>query len=265
MHDSANPRPHRDSPARTTAPSLLAGIRQAATALGASIGLPRSKRRMRENHQRMAESIPAHSKWWRESVHDPAAPLHYVALGDSAAQGLGARHPSLSYVGQLAETIAVAIDAPVRVTNLSVSGATTELCIRDQLPRLRDLAPDVLTVAIGANDIARWEPAAFARNIRQIFDALPDHAIVAELPCFHLPRAERRVAEANRMLRAAAAARRFTLVPLHAATKGVGVRGILTQFANDMFHPNEHGYRVWAAAFAPAVVARARAVVASRG
>lgn len=215
---------------------------------------------MRDHNRRMAESIPAHSKWWREAPADPKATLHYVALGDSAAQGLGARHPSLSYVGQLADRIERAIEAPVRVTNLSVSGATTELCIRDQLPRLRELAPDVVTVAIGANDIARWDATEFERNIREILDALPPHAIVADLPCFHLPRAERRVAEANRMLRAAAAARGLTLVPLHATTKGVGLRGILTQFANDMFHPNEHGYRVWADAFTTAAVARARAV-----
>ena len=31
---------------------------------------------------------------------------------------------------------------------------------------------------------------------------------------------------------------------------------MLTQFANDLFHPNDHGYRVWASAFLPAVTAR---------
>ncbi|WP_431278285.1 hypothetical protein [Leifsonia poae] len=31
---------------------------------------------------------------------------------------------------------------------------------------------------------------------------------------------------------------------------------MLTQFAEDLFHPNDHGYRVWASAFLPEVTAR---------
>ena len=140
--------------------------------------------------------------------------------------------------------------------NLSVSGATTELAVRDQLPRFRTLQPELVTVAIGANDIAGWNPAAFERNIRSIFAELPAHAIVADLPCFHLRHNERKVAEANRMLRAMAREHGLAVAPLHELTRRRGLRGILTEFANDMFHPNDHGYRVWADAFGPAVSAR---------
>jgi lysophospholipase L1-like esterase len=59
------------------------------------------------------------------------------------------------------------------------------------------------------------------------------------------------VAEANRILRMVAAEFGLTVVPLHATTKRQGIRSIATQFANDFFHPNDRGYRVWAEAFLP--------------
>ena len=127
-------------------------------------------------------------------------------------------------------------------------------------PRFRLLSPDVVTVSIGANDIADWDPGAFDRNIRTIFAELPPHAVVADLPCFHFPHNERKVAEANRMLRAAAREHGLVVAPLHETTRSQGLRGILTQFARDMFHPNDHGYAVWAEAFRPSVEARAAAV-----
>ena len=79
---------------------------------------------------------------------------------------------------------------------------------------------------------------------------------MADVPCFYLPHNERKVAVANRILREAAAERELTVVPLHDTMKRQGVKGVLTQFANDLFHPNDHGYRVWASAFLPAVTTR---------
>ncbi len=113
-----------------------------------------------------------------------------------------------------------------------------------------------MTVAIGANDIAGWDPAVFERGIRSIFAALPPHALVADLPYFYFPHNERKVAVANRIVRRVAAEHDLTVVPLHATTKHQGVTGILTQFAIDLFHPNDHGYRVWADAFAPSLAAQ---------
>ncbi|KRC62040.1 esterase [Agromyces sp. Root81] len=200
----------------------------------------------------MNETLPIHSKWWRDHAKADGE-LLYVAIGDSAAQGIGASRPDRSYVGMIADELRESTGRSVRVVNLSVSGATTALAVRDQLPRFRGLRPDVVTVSIGANDIADWDPVRFDRNIRSIFAELPLHAVVADLPCFHFPHNERKVAEANRMLRAAAREHGLVVVGLHEATRRQGLRGILTQFARDMFHPNDHGYAVWADAFRPAL------------
>jgi acyl-CoA thioesterase I len=237
---------------RSSLPALASGSRLAASTLLGALGLRPFRQRVLERRSTLNDTLPVHSKWWRDhSASD--GELLYVAIGDSAAQGIGASAPDRSYVGLLAEHARAVTGRSIRVVNLSVSGATTELAVCDQLPRLRVLEPDLVTVAIGANDIAQWDPAAFERNIRSIFAELPAHAIVAELPCFHLRHHERKVAVANRMLRAIAREHGLTVVPLHALTRRRGLRGILTEFAKDMFHPNDHGYRVWAEAFRPAV------------
>jgi lysophospholipase L1-like esterase len=202
---------------------------------------------------RLAGNIPVNSKYWRERAAETGE-LLYVAIGDSAAQGIGASRPGRSYVGQLVTRLR----HPLRVVNLAISGATVRLAIESELPRLAKLEPDILTVCIGANDIADFDAGRFERDIRELFAALPAHAIVADLPSFYFLPAERKVREANRLLRAAAAEHGFTVVDLHARTRRQGLWGVSRQFAGDLFHPNDRGYRVWAEAFAPAVEKRLR-------
>lgn len=242
-------------PVRSSVPALVLGSGLAASTLLGALGVRPFRERVLERRSTLNDTLPVHSKWWRD--HGTAdGELLYVAIGDSAAQGIGASRPDRSYVGLLAEHAHEVTGRSIRVANLSVSGATSELAVRDQLPRFRALEPDLVTVAIGANDIAHWDPAAFERDIRSIFAELPAHAIVADLPCFHLRHNERKVAVANRILRAVANEHGLTVAPLHAVTRRRGLRGILTEFANDMFHPNDHGYRVWADAFRPAFAAQ---------
>jgi acyl-CoA thioesterase-1 len=205
---------------------------------------------------RLNQTLPVHSKWWRDVAADDGEIL-YVAIGDSAAQGIGASEPKNSYVGVIADHLRSATGRTVRVVNLSVSGATVALAVADQLPRFERLLPDVVTVAIGANDIAAFDPATFRAGIRRVFGALPAHAVVADLPYFYLPWNERTVAVANAIVREEAADAGLIVAPLHESMRRQGLRGAFTQFAEDLFHPNDHGYRVWASAFLPAVTARA--------
>lgn len=251
LHDTA----FAPSRPRTSPRALVAGTSLAVSTVLGTAGVRPFRERTELRRSTLNDSLPVHSKWWREHAAADGE-LLYVALGDSAAQGIGASRPERSYVGVLAGAMRAASARSIRTVNLSVSGATTALAVRDQLPRLRGLSPDVVTVAIGANDIAEWDASVFDRNLRAILDELPEHAIVGELPCFHFPQNERRVAEANRMLRAAAGSRGLAVAPLHGLTRRQGVRGILTQFARDMFHPNDRGYAVWAEAFRPLVAER---------
>ncbi|MDN4616357.1 SGNH/GDSL hydrolase family protein [Leifsonia sp. F6_8S_P_1B] len=226
----------------------------AAAAGGAAVwsAVQQKRAAVEAGRARLNETLPVHSKWWRDLAKSEGEIL-YVAIGDSAAQGIGASQPKNSYVGVIADHLRSATGRSVRVVNLSVSGATVALAVADQLPRFATYTPDIVTVAIGANDIAAFDPVTFREGIRRVFAALPDHAIVADLPDFYLPWNERKVAVGNAILREEAAVRGLTVVPLHDTMKREGIRGILTQFAEDLFHPNDHGYRVWASAFLPAV------------
>ncbi|MGN7797692.1 SGNH/GDSL hydrolase family protein [Leifsonia sp. 22587] len=219
-----------------------------------------------EGRVRLNELLPVHSKWWRDVAQDPGE-LLYVAIGDSAAQGIGASAPKNSYVGIIADHLRAVTGRSVRVVNLSVSGATVSLAVADQLPRFLKLdpEPDIVTVSIGANDIAAFDPVRFREGQRAVFAAVPDHAIVADLPYFYLPWNERIVAEANQILREEAAERGLQVAPLHSTMRRQGLRGAFTQFAEDLFHPNDHGYRTWASAFLPAVTARARELYPRHG
>ena len=252
----------RTAPACLPAPQLAATIATLATIVGigiAALTYRSFRRRLAEQSAILNETLPVHSQWWRDHSKVQGE-LLYVAIGDSAAQGIGASVPNRGYVGLLADHMRLVTGRTVRVINLSVSGATVELAVRDQLPRFEKLAPDIVTVAIGANDISEWDASVFTVGIRRLFDVLPEHSLVADLPCFHLHHNEVKVAIANRLLREHAAGRPgalggLTVVPLHATTKRQGLRSVLTQFANDMFHPNDRGYRVWAEAFLPSLTA----------
>ena len=204
---------------------------------------------------RLSDRIPVHSKFWRDRANEEGD-LLYVAMGDSAAQGIGASRPDHSYVGFLVRHLQSHTNRTVRVANLAISGATVRRAIDEQLPRLAKLQPDILTICIGANDIRAFDERRFEREIAEVFDALPPHAIVADLPSFYFLPSQKRVHAANRIIRDAAAARHLTVAPLHARTHRQGLWGVSRQFAADLFHPNDRGYRVWAAAFEPAVDAR---------
>lgn len=238
----------------TPSRALAVGLGVAATAAGiGAVGVVNYRRfrlYLATGAAKLNETLPINSLWWRTAAKEKGD-LLYVAIGDSAAQGIGASTPNRGYVGILADHIRLATGRTLRVINLSVSGATVELAVRDQLPRFVKLSPDVVTVAIGANDIAQWDPNRFEAGIRELFAALPSHALVADVPCFHLPHNERKVAAANTIVRDVAAEHGLTVVPLHSTTKRQGLRSVFTQVANDMFHPNDRGYRVWAEAFLP--------------
>jgi acyl-CoA thioesterase-1 len=206
-------------------------------------------------------TIPVNSAFWR-ARQKKTGELLYVVIGDSAAQGIGASKPYRGYVQVVANHFAKETGRSVRIVNLSVAGARLREALAIQMPKLaklrRDVEPDLLTVSIGANDINSFEKERFARELEQLYSQLPSTAIVADLPCFHIPQRERLVAVANRIVRATADRHGLAVAPLYAVTKRQGIVRAVYQSAADLFHPNDRGYVVWASAFLPAVAARAK-------
>lgn len=220
-----------------------------------SIGDAKWQERAEKPMWKLSDQQPVTAAWWRER-RKRTGRFEYLALGDSTAQGIGASMPGKSYVGQLVDLIEAELGETISVTNLAVSGAPSSLLVRDQLPRtLKPLTrdPELVTVAIGANDIAEWDPVVFHRNLTAIFDALPDRTIVGEVPSFHLPPREGMARQANEILHAIAEDRGLEIAPIYGATKSRNMRQFLSGLAEDGFHPNDQGYRVWAEAFWPIV------------
>jgi lysophospholipase L1-like esterase len=234
-------------------------------ALGATAMAARWLRRRQVTWQRLlADNIPVHSAYWHARRELPGE-LLYVAIGDSAAQGIGASRPARSYVGVLAKRLEKWSGRTVRVVNLSISGATLAIAIEKELPRLQRIRPElleasVITVSIGANDIADWDLERFAQELDLLLSGLPKHAIVADLPSFYFLPGERKAQAGNRMLRSTAHRYGLRVADLHDTMRRQGVRGVTTQFAGDLFHPNDRGYEVWANAFDDPVRERLQAL-----
>ncbi|WNY33231.1 SGNH/GDSL hydrolase family protein [Curtobacterium flaccumfaciens] len=141
--------------------ALLASVVGSLGVVGAAaVGARAGVKGQRAAAQRVVDMLPIHADWWRERQQHEGQ-LLYVAIGDSAAQGVGATAPGRGYVGLLTRRIRHRSHMSVRVVNLSVSGSTTWGAKRDQLPKLRHYAPDICTVSIGANDIADFNPDKF--------------------------------------------------------------------------------------------------------
>src|SRR2546428_4389215 len=98
-------------------------------------------------------SLERHSQA-RGLLGDCRAAVHYVALGDSTVEGVGASHADLNYVSRLHARLR-AIYPNARMTNLGVGGATSADVVTKQLARAIAIQPALVTLSIGPNDITR--------------------------------------------------------------------------------------------------------------
>ena len=196
---------------------------------------------------RMYRSLNGYHAYWAERAKADGE-LLYVALGDSAAQGIGASHPEEGYVGVLADRLATKSGKSVKVVNVSKSGAKIRDVLRDQLPAISSLKPDVVTIEIGANDIASFDAQQFENEFRELVQRLPEGTYVSNMPYFGSRPARRPIAlQATEIIEKIMVNQtRVKLVDLQTITKE---RDSLRNYAADYFHPNNRAYVNWADAF----------------
>jgi lysophospholipase L1-like esterase len=201
---------------------------------------------VREVHAQVA----VYAKAWDEAnalALSGEGPL-WVVLGDSTAQGIGAPSYERGYVGQLRTLLDEHSSRPWRVLNFSRSGARAADVVNVQLPRFEELqtTPDLVTCAIGANDMVPTPLPALLDSLREIMRRLPKGAIIATVP--QGLRAARATV-VNEVIRAEAPAAGLVVADVWANT-GPPWHGKLAQ---DGFHPGLAGYADWAKAFAEAL------------
>jgi lysophospholipase L1-like esterase len=198
--------------------------------------------------RRVHAQVPVYAKAWDVAnalAMEASGPL-WVVLGDSTAQGIGAASPDEGYVGQVHRLLSDEAGTPWRVLNLSKSGGRVTDVLSGQLPRLEalEVAPDLVTLAIGSNDVIRRTPLAeVERDLREVIGRLPPGSVLATLPAGLL---RERVEAIDRVIRSAAEEHGFRVADVGAHT-GPPWHG---KYAEDRFHPNALGYANWTAAFA---------------
>jgi lysophospholipase L1-like esterase len=185
-----------------------------------------------------------------------------VWLGDSTAAGVGASGLAASLPRQVADRLG----QPVRLTVLARSGARVADVVRSQLPALAHLAPDVVFISVGANDVTHltWR-SRFRRDYARVLRGLPAtvrRVVVLGVPDLGSP------TRLLQPLRAVAAwrgraldddvrslARRHHAVYVDIAghTGAAFRRDPHRYFAADHYHPDDAGYRLWAEAVVAAV------------
>lgn len=108
----------------------------------------------------------ATGKWSSETAPPIAS---YTAIGDSFTEGVGDPGPGGVFVGwadRLAQLLAEAAGEGFRYANLAVRGRLLDQIIAEQVPRAKELAPDLVTFCAGGNDILRpgSDPDALAER-----------------------------------------------------------------------------------------------------
>jgi lysophospholipase L1-like esterase len=116
--------------------------------------------------------------------------LRYVALGDSYTIGASVRQRE-RWPNQLVR----ALRPDIRITlaaNLGRAGATSEDVVLEQLPQLRALRPNVVSLLVGVNDVVVGvHPDTYRANIVTILEAIlerlpADRAFVVTTPDYTL-------------------------------------------------------------------------------
>lgn len=202
----------------------------------------------------LLRDVEGYKKYWLTQAEKPgtSSDLIYIALGDSLAQGLGATQPQNGYVGLLASRLSTQTNTPVRVINLSVSGAKIQDVIHDQLPQLRELKVNtrsVVTLDIGANDLPEFDAERFRAQMDDLLKQLPPQTVVADLPYFGGGRARSREPDAkagSAIIRDLAARYDLLVAPVHDLTMQ---HDSIWVYGADFFHPSNRGYRNWYEAF----------------
>ncbi|HEX6548607.1 MAG TPA: SGNH/GDSL hydrolase family protein [Candidatus Dormibacteraeota bacterium] len=156
-------------------------------------------------------------------------PLKYLALGDSSS---GASSRRKAWPSLLARRLAKATGRLVSLEIAGSVGSSTEELIRTELAKLDSLAPDFVTVSIGAADVEQGRSRAeYQAGLEWIYDSVvarglaPGRAVAISIPqpLEGTADMERRAIEHfNTIARTEASARALAWVELPAAAAAVG-------------------------------------------
>lgn len=204
----------------------------------------------------------------------------YAAIGASETAGIGSDDPPTQAWPQVLRTEAL---PEFRIVNLGISASTVEDALVRQLPEVRRVEPQVVTVWLNVNDLLRGvSPSEYGRALTKLLKELqdldPEKVLVANTPpldnlpalracapnssdegvlCFlfeGLPPPQEikaLVTRYNAVIERAATRTGSTLVDLHSAGLEARREGVEPDLiSGDGFHPSSEGHRAIAELFA---------------
>jgi acyl-CoA thioesterase I len=184
----------------------------------------------------------------------------YLALGDSYTIGTGASSPAHSWPSIIAERLRQQTGQKVELTNPAVNGFTTLDLIRTELPNVRRLKPDLVTILIGVNDLVRdRSPLDYRTSLATIYDevakeraphgrvfsvSIPNWSVVPAAREYGDPERIRDLTDTfNDIAREEATTRGFGWIDITAASiSGLGTPGWIS---SDGLHPGDEQYAAW--------------------
>ena len=187
--------------------------------------------------------------------------IRYLALGDSYTIGTGASSSAHSWPSIIAERLRNQTGQKVELTNPAVNGFTTLDLIREELPEVRRLKPDLVTILIGVNDLVRERtPADYRASLVRIYDevkkesapdgrvfavSIPNWSVVPAAREYGDPEQIRHLTDTfNDIAQEEAVERGFGWIDITAASlSGLGTPDWI---ASDGLHPGDNQYAAWA-------------------
>lgn len=195
----------------------------------------------------LASTVSTYKKFWSEKAKQ-TGDITYLALGDSAAQGIGATSPMRGYAGLIAKRLEAEKGKSVRVVNLSKSGAKMSDYLSEQAPQIKDIKADLVTIEIGANDVASFNADNFRAEFQKVLKSLPDGAYVSNMPLFNSrPSSTNKAKQASDIIQQELT--KFPKLRFVDLQKQTSENKSIFGFAPDLFHPNNVSYKNWADAF----------------
>lgn len=194
-------------------------------------------------------------------VGGPGPAVSIVWLGDSTAAGVGASGPD----GTLPLIVARRLDRPVDLTVLAESGARVGDVLDDQVPAVAGLAPDLVVISVGSNDVSHLTRAGdFRSRYTDMLDRLPGDtaAVLLGVPDMG---SITRLAQPLRFVTGVRGGTLDAELADLARDRGLAYVDIAGEagpsfrddpdryLAADQYHPSDAGYRLWADAAEPAV------------
>lgn len=182
--------------------------------------------------------------------------LTYVVMGDSTTVAQGADYGDgypLASARHLAEKYEVTF------VNTGISGATAESTLQQQLSDAMQYKPDLVLLAVGANDTTHFTKGlTIQKSIQSIVDGLkasnPDVKIVvtrspaldsvSRFPFGAKQLMQLRTKQVNKAFEPLIAKNNLILAPIAEQTRDAFLADP-TLTAEDKFHPNARGYALW--------------------